>query len=77
MQPQMSLAEKTRQYWVLSSTYNGRIGKGVTCENVNKVCNKLYEQLNPARPLFERLTHFQQEIIRGPERESVNNSAAN
>lgn len=79
MKPQMniSLAEKSRQYWILSSMYNGRMGKGVTCEQVNKVCNSLYPSLNPQRPLYDRLLRLQQEVIRGPEHASVNNSAAN
>lgn len=74
---QQTLAQKTLAFWTISSKYNGRIGKGVTCEEVNRTCNNIYPQLNPARPLFDRLFKFQQEIIRGPEPESVNSSAAN
>lgn len=61
------IARRTREYWDLSSAYNGRTKTPLTAEKANKQFSNILPQLNPARPVARRLNELQAEIIRGPQ----------
>lgn len=73
---QLSLEEKTRVYWAMSSAYNGRTPKPITAEHLFKRVNNTLAELDPQRPLAKRLINLKEEVVKGPEHEDVANQSA-
>lgn len=63
---QLSLAEKTRQYWNLSRIWYGIPGtRSISTGEALHRLNNVTEQLNPNRPLAIRVFNLKSDIILG------------
>ena len=69
----MGLADLTKNYWTISSVYNGRIrpDRPITTEQALKGFREILNNTNPARPLARATSRLADEIVRGPESRKV------
>lgn len=58
-----TLADKTKQYWELSSAFNGRIDIPIPYMRAIRITGGLLDTLDPYRPLAKVLRNIEHEII--------------
>lgn len=64
----MSLEQKTQEYWKIQYAAHERGGKPPTTQDVLRHCRELVSVLNPARPLATRIRTLESEVIIGGRR---------
>lgn len=65
-----SLESKTLSYWDTCSRWHQKLDKPIETGTALNLCGSLMKQLNPTRPLSQRIWQMQEGIIQGRSKRS-------